>query len=89
MLGVEEDERELFISQTLLALRGWAGMVWQMESNAEWAPHPAPEGSLIEFLADDGTLSREIMPDLLHLSEQGYTIWAESIEPVVKEAIGK
>lgn len=35
------------------------------------------------FLQDDGTLSREIMPDLLHLSEKGYTIWAESIEPQV------
>ena len=33
-----------------------------------------------KFLGEDGSLSREIMPDLLHLSEQGYTIWAESIE---------
>ena len=36
-----------------------------------------------EFLQDDGTLTREIMPDLLHLSEKGYTIWAKSIEPMV------
>lgn len=35
------------------------------------------------FLQDDGTLTREIMPDLLHLNEQSYTIWAESIEPQV------
>ena len=33
-----------------------------------------------KFLKKDGTLTREIMPDLLHLSERGYTIWAESIE---------
>lgn len=33
-----------------------------------------------KFLSDDGSLSREIMPDLLHLSDRGYTIWAESIE---------
>ena len=33
-----------------------------------------------KFLDSDGTLTREIMPDLLHLSEKGYTIWAESIE---------
>lgn len=51
MLGVKPDERESYITQTLLALRGWAGMVWQMESNAEWAPHPAPAGSLVDFLA--------------------------------------
>lgn len=41
------------------------------------------------FLKDDGTLPREIMPDLLHLSEQGYTIWAESIEPSVKKLMGE
>lgn len=31
------------------------------------------------FLQADGTLTREIMPDLLHLSEQGYDIWAKQI----------
>ena len=41
------------------------------------------------FLQDDGTLAREIMPDLLHLSEQGYTIWAESIEPTLKKLMGE
>ena len=33
-----------------------------------------------KFLAADGSLSKEIMPDLLHLSPKGYTIWADSIE---------
>ena len=32
------------------------------------------------FLDDDQTLPRDIMPDLLHLSPQGYEIWAKSIE---------
>jgi len=41
------------------------------------------------FLEDDGTLSRMIMPDLLHLSKQGYTIWAETIEPNVKKLMGE
>ncbi len=41
------------------------------------------------FLQDDGTLSREIMPDLLHLSEKGYTIWAESIEPQVAKLMAE
>jgi lysophospholipase L1-like esterase len=36
-----------------------------------------------KFLGDNESLSKEIMPDLLHLSEPGYTIWAESIEPQV------
>jgi beta-glucosidase len=38
-----------------------------------------------KFLEEDGTLTREIMPDLLHLSEKGYTIWAESIEESLKK----
>lgn len=37
------------------------------------------------FLDEDGILTREIMPDLLHLSEDGYRIWAEAIEPTVRE----
>jgi len=42
-----------------------------------------------KFLEEDGTLTREIMPDLLHLSEQGYTIWAESIEEKVASLLGE
>ena len=50
-LGVAVDERMSFIESTLLALRGWAGMVWQMETCAPWTPRPAKPGSLLEFLA--------------------------------------
>lgn len=32
------------------------------------------------FLAPDGTLTKEIMPDFLHLSPQGYEIWAAAIK---------
>jgi len=42
-----------------------------------------------KFLEPDETLSREIMPDLLHLSPKGYAIWAEAIEPKVKELLGE
>lgn len=42
-----------------------------------------------EFLDDDGKLSKQIMPDLLHLNTRGYEIWAESIEPKVAELLGK
>lgn len=37
----------------------------------------------------DGSLSKEIMPDFLHLSEKGYEIWAEAMDPLLKEMIGK
>lgn len=42
-----------------------------------------------KFLTADGTLTKEIMPDFLHLSPDGYRIWAESIEPKVKELMGE
>lgn len=35
------------------------------------------------FLSEDGTLSKEIMPDFLHLSPKGYRIWADAIEPTL------
>lgn len=51
LLGVRPAERREYVTQTLLALRGWAGMLWQMETNAAWTVHPAPIGSLTEYLA--------------------------------------
>jgi lysophospholipase L1-like esterase len=40
-----------------------------------------------KFLDKEGGLSREIMPDFLHLSKKGYEIWAEAIEGPVKEML--
>lgn len=38
-----------------------------------------------KFLAADGTLPKEIMPDFLHPQEKGYEIWANAIkEPLAK-----
>ncbi|HTN75092.1 MAG TPA: platelet-activating factor acetylhydrolase IB subunit [Pirellulaceae bacterium] len=42
-----------------------------------------------KFLEADGTLSKAIMPDLLHLNDKSYTIWAESIEPSVTKLMGE
>ena len=42
-----------------------------------------------KFLKEDGTLSKEIMPDLLHLNEASYRIWAEATEAKVKELMGE
>jgi beta-glucosidase len=35
------------------------------------------------FLSADGTISRAIMPDLVHLSPRGYQTWAEAMEPTL------
>jgi lysophospholipase L1-like esterase len=40
-----------------------------------------------KFLEADGTLSKEIMPDLLHPNAKGYEIWAEAVAPKVKELL--
>ena len=37
------------------------------------------------FLEGDDSLTAEIMPDALHLSELGYQRWAEALEPKLKE----
>jgi uncharacterized protein len=50
-LGIAESNWEEFISQSLLVLRGWGGMVRQMELRADSVVLPAPTGSLLEFLA--------------------------------------
>jgi lysophospholipase L1-like esterase len=42
-----------------------------------------------KFLQEDGTLTRDIMPDLLHLSPRGYEIWGDAIAPLLKEMLGK
>ncbi len=41
------------------------------------------------FLEADGVLPAAIMPDLLHPNEKGYRLWAEAMEPKVKELMGE
>lgn len=41
------------------------------------------------FTEDDGSLPKTIMPDLLHLNRDGYTRWAEAIEPTLKNMLGE
>jgi uncharacterized protein YbcC (UPF0753/DUF2309 family) len=51
LLGISEKERERFLPATLLALRGWASMIRQMEVRPDRVPVPCPVGTLTEFLA--------------------------------------
>ena len=41
-----------------------------------------------KFLDDEGNLPKSIMPDLLHPNAKGYEIWAEAMEPKLKELLG-
>ena len=38
-----------------------------------------------QLVEADGSISKTIMPDYLHLSPAGYEIWAKAIEPKLKE----
>ena len=42
-----------------------------------------------KFLDDKGGLSKEVMPDLLHLNPASYQTWADSIEPHVARMMGE
>ena len=50
-LGIDSHDVNDFVERSLLALPGWAGMMWQMETNADWTIRPAPPGTLEQFLA--------------------------------------
>ena len=51
LLGVNDDDWDDFIPATLLALRGWSGILSQMEVRSDRVAVGAPAGSLVEFLA--------------------------------------
>ncbi|MBY0588653.1 DUF2309 domain-containing protein [bacterium] len=51
VLGVPVQTWGDFVRQSLLSLRGWGGMIWQMEVRGDRVAHPVQKGSLIEFLA--------------------------------------
>ena len=40
-----------------------------------------------KLLKADGSQDRDVMPDLVHLSPQGYEIWADAIEPIVAKLL--
>jgi len=42
-----------------------------------------------EFLEDDGTLPKSIMPDLLHPHEAGYATWAKAMESTIASLMGE
>nr|MBP7143332.1 GDSL family lipase [Opitutaceae bacterium] len=41
------------------------------------------------FLQPDGTLSKDIMPDLLHPNAAGYRIWADAIQKPLAKLLAK
>jgi lysophospholipase L1-like esterase len=42
-----------------------------------------------KFVNADGSISKDIMPDYLHLSARGYEIWADAIDSQLKQIMGE
>jgi beta-glucosidase len=42
-----------------------------------------------QYIDNDGSISKDIMPDALHPNEAGYKIWANAMEPKLKQFLGK
>jgi uncharacterized protein len=51
LMGVSAEEEREFIVRTLLALRGWASMLRQLDVRGDRVAVPARPGTLLEFLA--------------------------------------
>lgn len=43
----------------------------------------------IHFLEADKTISKEIMPDFLHLTPRGYDLWAAAMEGTIRRLLGE
>ena len=64
------------------------------EINEQLAKHHGQNNVLFldigqKFLQPDGSLPKELMGDYLHPTAQGYMIWAEALEPLLKKVLGE
>ncbi len=87
-LGLSEEEYDDYITQTLLALPGWAGMIWQMETNAEWTVRPAPQGTLVQYLAVRLLLERFAI-SAFYREETGDNLPLDEIGSALKQKLGQ
>src|SRR5262249_38285097 len=42
-----------------------------------------------KFLLSDGTIDKDLMPDYLHLSAQGFQVWAEAVKGPIRRLLGR
>lgn len=65
LLGVEDDEAVDYLTRELLALRGWAGMIWQAEDRGDRVARAMKPGTLIDYMAIRLVLMRVALSDWL------------------------
>lgn len=64
-MGVPESEWDKFLAETLLALRGWAGILNQIEHRSDRVPLGVPSHSLQEFLAIKLIIERVVLRNII------------------------
>ena len=52
---------------------------WVAQKGARFAIHPIGDA----FLSPDGTISKDLMPDFLHLTPKAYEMWAQAVLRIV------
>ncbi|MCA9231946.1 MAG: DUF2309 family protein, partial [Planctomycetales bacterium] len=81
-LAISADSQQELIRQNLLSLRGWAGMIWQVEAGVDWLVHKIPRGSLVGFLAVQLLLERlaieQVGEDVFGKRQSAYEVIAEA-----------
>ncbi|MCB9701759.1 MAG: DUF2309 domain-containing protein [Myxococcales bacterium] len=72
-LGIDDGDQEPFLRETLLALRGWAGLFRQLEERPDRAPVHAHPATLADFVALRLLLERAALARLTraHLGQAG------------------
>ena len=50
-LGISAADGAEYLTRELLALRGWAGTIWQGEDRGDRIGRPMPQGTLLEYMA--------------------------------------
>ena len=69
--GTEERRRVAETNELLAGLASMDGVTFRDIGDA--------------FLAEDGSIPSDIMPDFLHPSEKGYAVFADQLAPILAE----
>ena len=75
--------------QRINAQRGKILQVNQVLSRLDSRPHVTFLRIGQNFVSPNGSITKDIMPDFLHLTPNGYEIWAKSIEPTLARLMGE
>jgi len=86
LFGITKEQTQEFLTQSLVALKGLGGMLWQLEVRADRVPYPVAEGNFVEFLAVRLLLDR-MAAAYVARTAAGYTGPLDDLVRFVKNAV--